>query len=293
MSSNARSAVIVGADGSRGGREAVEWAAAEAEARSRRLEIVHADRALALSDQRRTPRGPALSGSSDLVLEEAVGLARVVAPSIAVNARRVDGGTVPSMSGRSAELVVIGAGLLRAHPWARGLVRPGGVVPASCPLVVVRLRSDSEDRWSRPRSGRRRAAGRVVVGSRGAMPHAALEFAFAAAAQRDVALTAVQVTPPTSCGRVVDELAPIADDQGALWEQHVTSVARMHRAFPEVRTVTACRTGDLTDVLIEESAGASLLVTTSTEGGLLRRRLSDPVDLVDRVHCPVALVRGR
>lgn len=249
--------VVVGTDGTRAGRDAVEWAAVEAEARSRRLSIVHAQPRLARSYELRWSRSPSPRAESERMLDEAVDHARTAAPDVAVTARTVVGGAVPALLGQFAELLVVGA----RDRESGGLVRPGVVSHAMCPVVVVRLQTspDLGPPGSRPRR-RRCAAGRVVVGASHTSSLAALEFAFRAAAQRGVGVTALLATPKTTVSAVLDEIAPRDDGDGDLWSRHVTAVARMRAAFPTVGAVAMCRSGAATDVLVEESDGAAMLV---------------------------------
>jgi nucleotide-binding universal stress UspA family protein len=286
--------VVVGTDGSASGRAAVEWAAAEAAALSRRLSIVHAQPALVRSHQRRATNGPPLQASIEPLLDEAVSHARAVAADIAVSTRNVVGGAVPALLGQRAELLVLGGRDRRADSRTGGPVCLGVASYSMCPVVVVRLESPAASASPGLRTPRRREAGRVVVGVGGSSRSpAALEFAFRAAAQRGVGLTALVARPPNAFGDVLDEVAPSDGGESTSWSRLMTGIARVQAAFPTVRATTVCRPGTAADVLVEESAGAALLVVGTRDRSLLGRRLFGSVShlVLDRAGCPVAIVR--
>lgn len=294
MSGLPQAAVVVGTDGSATGRAAVEWAAAEAAARSCRLSIVHAQSALVRSHQPRATDGLPLHASTEPLLDEAVSHARGVVPDIAVSTRNVVGSAVPALLGQRAELLVLGGRGRQADSRSGGPVCLGVASYAMCPVVVVRLGSPRRSAPTHPSTPRQREAGRVVVGVGGSwLSPAALEFAFRAAAQRGVGLTALVARPPTIVGDVLDEVAPTDASESTSWSRLTTRIARLRATFPTVRATTVCRQGAAADVLIEESDGAALLVVGTRQRRALGRRLFGSVShsVIDRAGCPVAIIR--
>src|SRR4051812_36985 len=130
--------VVVGVDGSAFGRDALDWAAAEAATRGRPLWVVHA----CPPPVDTGPLGPVPSlspytGTSD-VLQEAARRAQLVAPEVEVTTRLVSGGPVPALLGQRAGLIVVGSrgqsGVRRA---LAGSVSVAVSAHAQCPVVVV------------------------------------------------------------------------------------------------------------------------------------------------------------
>lgn len=285
--------VVVGTNGSAAGHDAVEWAAAEAAARSRGLTIVHAEPELVRSHQRRTSGHSGLQENTDPLLEEAVRRARVVAPDVPIRARDIVGGAIPALLGQQPEMIVVG------DRGRRSSSRPGGSLCfaiasyAICPVVVVRLQA----RTVAPQSGlaitRRSVAGRVVVGLGGtAVSPATLEFAFRAALQRGVGLTAIIARPSTMAGDVVEELAPLGGSESTPQPNVTTMLERFDKAYPSVEVATTYRPGPAAEVLIEGSEDAALLVVGTRERSALGRRLFGSVShsVLEGAGCPVAVI---
>lgn len=287
-------AVVVGTDGGAAGLAAVEWAAAEAAARSCDLSIVHAQPALVRAHQRRTGDGPPAHTSSDPLLEEAVGRARAIASDTTVHARSVVGAAVPALLGQRADLLVVGNTARRTGSRSGRPVCLGVAAYAMCPVAVVRLKSPESAAAPGIGTRRRREAGRVVVGIGGSSPSVSmLEFGFRAAAQRRVDLTALVARPPDLVDDVLHEVAPAVGVESLSWPRLVTAIARLRLAFPTVSATTVCRHGSAADVLVEESDGAALLVVGQRDRSVLGRRLFGSVthSVLNRADCPVAIVR--
>lgn len=166
-------------------------------------------------------------------------------------------------------MIVIGsAGLLAMSRLMTGSAAMDVAVHADVPVVVVRPGLPD----ARPGP----SAGRVVVGDDGTeLSRAAVDFAAEEARDRGCGLTVVHA---------------VEDRTGAADE---TSPASVAEAPPGTRTVFA--EGRASVALIEESAGAQLLVVGSRGhaglGGMLTGSVSQAV--VHRAHCPVAVVRAR
>ncbi|MCW2948595.1 MAG: universal stress protein [Actinoallomurus sp.] len=168
----------------------------------------------------------------------------------------------------SASMIVIGsASFLAMSDLAGGSTAIDVAVHANVPVVVIRPGlPDAEPGPS---------AGRVVVGTDGTeLSEAAVGFAFAEARDRGCGVTVVHAIER-------EERRAAAD------------AALAAAAYPEVRTVVA--NGLASHVLIDESAGAQLLVVGSRGhaglGGMLLGSVSQAV--VHRAHCPVAVVRSQ
>lgn len=157
---------------------------------------------------------------------------------------------------------------------------------ASCGVVVVRAVGD--DAPAGP------SAGRIVVGTDGSLHSVrALRWAFDQAQERGVGVIAVRAwLSPTTYGStfLVDEWRQLKKEaQEALAE----SLAPWREQFPGVDVVERSVPGEPATALIDESAGAELLVVGSHGrggfGGLLLGSVSHAV--LHHAHCPVAVLR--
>jgi nucleotide-binding universal stress UspA family protein len=168
-----------------------------------------------------------------------------------------------------AALIVVGStGFLAMSGLATGSTAMEVAVRADIPVVVVRP--------GLPDAAPGPSAGRVVVGVDGTgLSEAAIRFAFAEAHDRGCGVTAVHVVERE-------------EDREAA-EAMLAGLADRRR---DVRTVV--RVGPSARRLIEESAGAELLVVGSRGraglSGMLLGSVSQAV--VHRAHCPVAVVRA-
>ncbi|HVE95448.1 MAG TPA: universal stress protein, partial [Pseudonocardiaceae bacterium] len=185
--------IVVGVDGSEVSLEAVEWAAAEAAARHRRLRVVHAF----IWPLLRVPVGPSTYGQVDgglqaaaqRILDKALLRAKETAPGIDVSTVMPVGAPVPVLLSEieDAPLVVLGSRGLGGFSGL--LVGSTGVQVAThapCPVIVVRPVSAEP-----PNS---MAADQVVVGVDGSpLSVAAIEFGFAEAVRLGVGVVAVHV----------------------------------------------------------------------------------------------------
>ncbi len=269
--------VLVAVDGQAEGWDALEWAAAEAAARQVGLRIVHAVRwpgpPLGLPGGLAMNRwDPKVESTGMGVLEEAVELARGVAPTVPITTHLHWGdiAQVVLREGRRDSLIVLGRRCGRHRRSVARSLSSQVARRSNCPVLVVGL----QDEISRGPS-----LGRVVVSADGTQdPTIALGFAFRAAQRRDAGVTAILGWSRRSSAH---------DD---------TRVARALRvcreAFPgvEVRErVVALPAGS---ALVRESAGAALVVLGSRTRGRLRRRLFESVESVlGSARSPVAVVR--
>lgn len=278
--------VVVGVDGSESGRDALDWAVAEAATRLRPLWIVHACPAPVDSG----PLGPVPSlvpctGTSD-VLREAARRAQLIAPEVEVTTRLVLGGPVPAILGQRAGLIVLGSrgqrGVRRA---LAGSVGVAVSAHAQCPVVVVPPLHQVASGPSRTQ---------VVVGVDGSdLSSPAIGFALHAAAQRGVGLTALHAwtpRPPADIGALSDDwIASQVAERRAL----DSALAQWRLRFPavDIRPKLVC--GDPAHWLAAESAGAALLVVGSRGRGCMTGVLFGSVSQVvlHAARCPIAVVR--
>ncbi|MDD7923234.1 universal stress protein [Actinomycetospora rhizophila] len=280
--------VVVGVDGSVSGRDALDWAVAEAATRLRPLWIVHA----CPPPIDPGPLGPVPSlspytGTSD-VLQEAARRARLVAPEVEVTARLVSGGPVPALLGQRASLIVVGSrgrsGVRRA---LAGSVSVAVSARAQCPVVVVPPLREVVPGPSRAQ---------VVVGVDGSyLSSRAIDFALRAAAQRGVGLTALHAwipRPPVDSGGLADDWAA---SRAAECRALDGALAGRRGQFPTVAIKSKLACDDPAHALAVESAGAALVVVGSRGRGCMAGVLFGSVSqvLLHEAHCPIAVVRPR
>jgi nucleotide-binding universal stress UspA family protein len=277
--------VAVGHDGS---RPALDWAAAEASARGRRLHVVHAERLGWVLD------GSGLGPVADLcspaltaeaVLQAAVERARWVAPDIEISEQVLLGRPVPLLvaQARHAALLVLGRS---ATARGRRPARSVGVAVArraECPVAIVGPLPDRPAGRSRPR---------VVVGvDASGICAAALGLAFRAAGQRGVPLTAVHAWTPD----VPADLEAVCGPYEVSEEHAAASVERVlepwRNRFPDVPVETLLSLGDPAAALVRESEGAALVVLATRSRARVASFGSVSRSVSRRAACPVVVVR--
>ncbi|MFG6293955.1 MULTISPECIES: universal stress protein [Streptomyces] len=285
--------MVVGADGSAPGLEAVAWAAREAEIRHVALQVVHA-----LARPAHLPLDAALPRSvrerfrvtADAVVEEALLRARAEAPDADVSGLVIPGEPLSVLVAqtRSAAMAAVGhRGLNGFRGTLLGSVATGLAAHAECPVVVVREPA--------------RPAGPVVLGVDGsAAGKAAVRFAFQEASVQGADINAVHawttwnapMPPPT------DETEPYAYGPGMLAAEEerllAETLAGMRTRYPDVRVERSTVHGPARSALIEASRTARLTVVGSRGrggfAGLLLGSVSRAV--LHHAHSPFAVVRG-
>lgn len=209
-------------------QDTLEWAAAEAAARSAELRIVHAFRRPHLLD----PLGELTVDERDLeaaeeVVDEAAAHVRQIFPSLRISTTVFPGRPATALLNETREstgaLVVIGHGRSFERSLARRLVRR-----TTGSLAVVGLTSDHAAGPS---------TGRVVVAVDGHDRSDALGFAFGAAWRRGTGLTILQTGP--------------------------ADVTAWQTAYPEVDVRRSAVTGAVASAVLAESAAAALTVLTA------------------------------
>lgn len=270
--------------------DAVDWAAAEAAARGVPLRIVHAWPQLVVADgwgMVTAFEDPACIRWAENVVRTASARARAVAPDVAVVGRVLRGSPAEVLvrQTRDAALLVLGGRDPHgdAHRLGRSL-HARVSARAECPVAIVRRRPRSDAGGSRPR---------VVVGvdAAGAVG-SAVAFAFRAAEQRGVGLTAVHVWIPDvttlpgglhAGGRTAEERARrVLDDV----------LDHGSRRCPTVTAEGSLVSGDPVGELLAAASGSSLLVVGCRRRGRLRRAVFGSVGcaVARLATCPVAVV---
>jgi nucleotide-binding universal stress UspA family protein len=284
--------IVVGVDDSSPAQDAVKWAAEDAQGQHRPLRIVHGFiwplMNVALGPPAGDPGGGGgLRAEAERLLIEAEASARSTAPDIAITTRLVTGAATQVLldQARDAELVVLGnRGIGGFVGLLVGSVGVALAAHAPCPVVIARPRASS----STPPSSRR-----VVVGIDGSDTSlSALEFAFRAAAQRGLGLTALRSLelPLPVHPSVMDGLEEAEEAERQLLAE---ALEDQHQKFPEVEvhsTVVRTHPGH---ALVVESNGAELVVVGSRGRGGFKGMLLGSVSqaVLHHAECPVAVVR--
>jgi nucleotide-binding universal stress UspA family protein len=288
-----RPVILVGVDGSAADDIAIEWAAREASMRALPLRIVHvvdpptlpqmisddfADQALARSG----------AMASELV-EQATGKAQSAAPGLEVRQEVRPGRVVEELvkAAMDAQVLVLGSGQ-RFDPSRLGLgsVATHVTTHAQCPVVVARTPVEGE-----PTAGP--SAGRVVVGVDGSAASArAVAFAFDEASWRGCGLTAVHAYTNLPDAWMIDGRNPAEYEQAAA-RVLAETLAGWAERYPDVDVVTRLVAGRPVPALVEESAGATLLVVGSHGHGWFAGMLLGSVSQAVLRHAsvPVAVAR--
>lgn len=284
--------VAVGAGAAAG--DAVVWAAAEAASREAPLRVVHAVPPRLVVD----PYGlmppvtaPPMPGAvaAELVAV-ALDRAATVAPDLPVSGSVLTGAPARLLveQSKDAALLVLG-GRDRTGPHAGPAdVLYGRVaVRASCPVVLVR---------ARPRSPGVPAVPSVVVGidaTGSCVP--AVDFAFRAASQRGVPLTALHTWSPDApadlegaCGAAAVIAAEATEELDRVLDRWCTRV-------PDVPVQRRVVRGDPAAALVAASRGAALVVLGCRGRGPVQSRLFGSVSrrVARDALAPVAVVGVR
>ncbi len=298
--------VVVAVDDTGTSDDAVEWAAAEASAQRCPLRLVHCARPAPPHD----PYGMALPGvavplpsmSAELVLVEALDRARRIAPEVPASAWPLAAPLVPALLAEAerARLLVLGG---RGHGRLRQLLTGSAPVRvaarAACPVVVVRPRADGasgDDAGGDDAGGddAGTAPPRVVVGVDGSPWGApAVGFAFRAARQRGIPLTALHAWAPDPPADL--DAAPVPRDAAEALARMVLDRALepWRPAFPDVPVRAELVPARPGTALVAGSRGAALLVLGSRGRGPVLGALLGSVGhaALHRARVPLAVVR--
>lgn len=288
-----RAPVVVGIDGAGSSGDAVDWASAEAAARGCPLYVVHAFRPPRPAD----PYGvlPLTDGlvpvraAAESILREAVARARSVASDVAVSGLLLLGTPARALLEESvgARLLVLGT---RGLWGLRGLLARSVSVQvtahASCPVVVIHpSQREGDPGWSPPR---------VVVGidaTTSCTP--AVGFAFQAARQRGIPLTAVHAWTPDPPPDLETISGPPAMAEALAGRALERALKRWRSEFADVPVHASLVRGDPAHALLAASRGAALVVVGSRGRGHIRGTVLGSVSqsVLHHGHSPLAIIR--
>jgi nucleotide-binding universal stress UspA family protein len=285
--------ILVAVDGHAAGWKALEWAAAEAAARTCSLRIVHAINWApliwdAFGGVYANERDAGADAAGEVVLGEARRRASVVAPGLAITTelREGEAARVILREAQEDSLIVLGRGRKRAR--LRRLTESVGARVARgarCPVAVVELLDAMAYGPS---------AGRVVVGIDGTPESVvALGFAFRAAQRRGVGITAVHAWTRREFARLDAWLDDSAAAESLKGTRIAQALQQCQDTFPEVGVRQRLIVGPAGPALVAESSAAALLVVGSRARppvrGVTLRAVARHV--VRGSRSPVAVVR--
>jgi nucleotide-binding universal stress UspA family protein len=279
--------LLVGVDGSGHSLEAVDWAAAEARARSVPLAVCYvSDDGAPIALPLTAELAARVERHAREVVDHAVAEANRTAPQVAATACIRQGAPARELVrlASDADLVVVGhRGLGGFAELLLGSV--GGHVAAHAPRPVVIVRPASKP------------DGPVLIGLNGAGgPHPALEYGFEHAARhrRGVQVLHAFRDPIAAAGALGYSL-PDADHGHArdAAVRHLSEVVQPWQAkYPDVPVELLVLGKPAAHALVDASLGSSLLVVGRRgPGGLAGLLLGSVSQAVLRhAHCPVAVV---
>lgn len=286
--------VVVGVDGSTESMAAVEWAAADAARRHRRLQIVHAYAWPVVYPPLGVHPTPSLDKAvrhaAERIVNSAVARARAVSADLSIttaNPVQLAAAALLEASQRADTVVVGSRGLGGFSGLLLGSVGVQLAAHAMCPVVVVRRAAGTGGP----------EAGRVVVGVDGSHDAGhAMRFAFEQASFRGVGLTTVHTYLwPASTGP--GDMLPLVYDEDDLRDDErrllAESVSGWTDKYPDVDVRRSIVRGSAAGVLTHLSHGAELLVVGSRGRGGFTGLLLGSVSqaLIHHAACPVAVVR--
>ncbi len=287
--------IVVGIDGSASALHAVRWAAREAERRHAPLRLVHVCYLMPVRHPRQVAPPPeyhdAHLAQGRHWLSQATDVARTAVPDVVVSTDLRDGVVADVLVRESdaAQLIVLGTrGLGGFSGLLIGSVAVAVSAHGHCPVIVMRAATTD---------GVPPESGPVVVGVDGSeLSDAAVEFAFAAAAERHVPLVAVHSWVD------VDLVGAWAGLPGTIdWEWVGAKEARLLDErlaslldkYPEVEVRKVVERDHPGRALLKSAAGAQLVVVGSRGRGALTGLGLGSVSqsLLHHAECPVAVVR--
>jgi nucleotide-binding universal stress UspA family protein len=274
--------IVVGVDGSRSAENALLWAAAEAGRRNAQLLIAHSgDQETA--DQKASARA-LLDNSVNRVLASGVrcGVATMVQDESAV--------AMLSRLAEQASLLVVGSrGVAGTCGTSLGSVAYRVASHASCPVAVI-----NESNWT-ARSNDPTSDWPISIGvTSNASGTPPLEFAFAEAALRNVAVRAIHSWAELDRSELAGAaLCRAGSNFRGYFEDRVAELlAPLRNRYPDVWVQPALAGDPVCSVLAEASAGSSMLVLgcRRDDDRLVSRLGPTATRLIHVACCPVVVV---
>jgi nucleotide-binding universal stress UspA family protein len=293
--------IVVGYDGSKTSKDALQWALDAARRRQTTVRLVHAvPPGVGISPQfggYTYPDRATLERAAAEVLAIGAADAAMYAPEVTVDTRLVSATPAAALLTDSAadDLIVVGSRGLGG--FAELLVGSTGVelaAHANCPVVVIRP-GISEGTADGPGTD----VGRIVVGVDGSVVSAeAMGFAFEEAASRGLGLTALHAWQSAyfdspGKGAPIPGSVIANEFQGSEMRLLAESVALWTTKFPAVDLIRRVMHGDPVTELVKASAGATMVVVGSRGRDGFRSLLLGSVShaVLHHAHCPVVVVR--
>jgi nucleotide-binding universal stress UspA family protein len=270
--------VVVGVDGSAGGRAALRYGVREAQRLNTALELVYApDPGTAWWSGREPAEQPLSDGYAEV---------RRIAPKLPVTATVSDGPAVETLVARSATAAVVVLGAHGGHGFPAlhlGATSVQVATHATGPVVVVPAGQDPPP-------------GPVVVGvdeSEGA--RLALWYALRAARVRGTELVLVHawLPPRPQWPQRIQPLPGSFEELQALHRRVLDeALDRWRPAFPDVPVRYRLLPGEAAPTLLAASVEAGLLVVGARGLGAVRAGLVGSVSrsVLEKARCPVAVV---
>lgn len=283
--------VVVGYDRTLPGERALAVAGLEAARRGAALTVLTAYHWLTPSEPPAltTADTEATAGkAAEEVAEHGAERVRQARPGVRVEARAVAGfaGKVLARASHTADVLVVGnrggggfQGMLLGSTSMRTLAE------ACCPVIVVR--GEADDRHDRV----------VAAVDIDGPCDEVLDFAFAEASRRGAGLTVIHVWDEPWILAYGQQDPGIAEDVAAIEREREDRLAALvqmaRRRYPETHAFHQVATGTVSNILVEASGRADLLVTGARRHGEGRHgMLLGPVTqtLLHHAECPVAVV---
>lgn len=290
--------IVVGTDGSAHAERAVVWAARQARAEGRALDVVHAFGRVGVGDLAwlgtpgldQSVLARALREAGETLVGEAREVAVLEVPGLEVRTHVLETDARDALveASETAHLVVLGSrgrGPLRTM--VLGSVSHSVARLARCPVVVCRPREPLD----RSAQGRRE----VLVGAEGtAASLPVVELAFRQASLHDLPLVVMHsFVDPTLAGRSGDGAAPAEpSDVVELRMLLSESVAGLRERFPDVEVDLRLSEGLVDQCLLDEAPDAELLVVGRSDVSGWSRLLysSCALSVLERARTTVVVV---
>jgi nucleotide-binding universal stress UspA family protein len=277
--------VVVGVDGSVGSDAALEWAVRYAEARHRRLRIVHGAGDPAVSPELvgMVHAGSALE-EGRRVTKHALDVVARLAPELEVDGSTVleDARTALLDQAANASILAVGTrGLGPIRALLLGSVSTAVALHAKCPVAVVRPSERDTDGELE--------GGVVAATDGGPASTAALDLAFEMASVDGLPLHVVHAWSVESSLADLEQRAAGRHEHERMLAESLAGYQEKH---PDVTVVRHLPGDDVVDTLVSMSQDAVAVVVGSRgRTGVKALVSSVSRDVVERAHCTVVVAR--